>query len=154
METLYIVEELDPVIEEQVKSWGVKAIGKEIFTVQGEYSANMIREAILGEKADVKAPAQVPGRPPILCPGCPHRSVYHVLNKLKIHAAGDIGCYTLGQLHHLVLWTQQSVWGQVFQVFMEWKRQRKRLYQKLGCCDRGFYIFTYRREFTYEYDVQ
>ena len=54
---------------------GVKAIGKEIFTVQGEYSANMIREAILGEKADVKAPAQVPGRPPILCPGCPHRSV-------------------------------------------------------------------------------
>lgn len=96
VETLYIVEELDPVIEEQVKSWGVKAIGKEIFTVQGEYSANMIREAILGEKADVKAPAQVPGRPPILCPGCPHRSVYHVLNKLKIHAAGDIGCYILG----------------------------------------------------------
>ena len=96
VETLYIVEELDPVIEEQVKSWGVKAIGKEIFTVQGEYSANMIREAILGEKADVKAPTQVPGRPPILCPGCPHRSVYHVLNKLKIHAAGDIGCYTLG----------------------------------------------------------
>ena len=96
VETLYIVEELDPVIEEQVKSWGVKAIGKEIFTVQGEYSANKIREAILGEKADVKAPAQVPGRPPILCPGCPHRSVYHVLNKLKIHAAGDIGCYTLG----------------------------------------------------------
>lgn len=96
VETLYIVEELDPVIEEQVKSWGVKAIGEEIFTVQGEYSANMIREAILGEKADVKAPAQVPGRPPILCPGCPHRSVYHVLNKLKIHAAGDIGCYTLG----------------------------------------------------------
>ena len=96
VETLYIVEELDPVIEEQVKSWGVKAIGKEIFTVQGEYSANMIREAILGEKADVKAPAQVPGRPPILGPGCPHRSVYHVLNKLKIHAAGDIGCYTLG----------------------------------------------------------
>ena len=96
VETLYIVEELDPVIEGQVKSWGVKAIGKEIFTVQGEYSANMIREAILGEKADVKAPAQVPGRPPILCPGCPHRSVYHVLNKLKIHAAGDIGCYTLG----------------------------------------------------------
>ncbi len=96
VETLYIVEELDPVIEEQVKSWGVKAIGKEIFTVQGEYSANMIREAILGEKADVKVPAQVPGRPPILCPGCPHRSVYHVLNKLKIHAAGDIGCYTLG----------------------------------------------------------
>ena len=96
VETVYIVEELDPVIEEQVKAWGIKAIGKEIFTVQGEYSANMIRTAILGQKLEIAAPAQAPGRPPILCPGCPHRSVYYVLNKLKLHAAGDIGCYTLG----------------------------------------------------------
>ena len=96
VDTLYIVEELDPVIEEQVKSWGIKAIGKEIFTVQGEYSANMIRKAILNEEVNVKAPAAAPGRPPILCPGCPHRSVFYVLNKLKLHAAGDIGCYTLG----------------------------------------------------------
>ncbi|MBQ2986707.1 MAG: indolepyruvate ferredoxin oxidoreductase subunit alpha [Tyzzerella sp.] len=96
VDTLYIVEELDPVIEEQVKSWGIKAIGKEIFTVQGEYSANMIRKAILKEEVAVKAPAAAPGRPPILCPGCPHRSVYYVLNKLKMHVAGDIGCYTLG----------------------------------------------------------
>ncbi|MGN0421115.1 MAG: indolepyruvate ferredoxin oxidoreductase subunit alpha [Lachnospiraceae bacterium] len=96
VEKLYIVEELDPVIEEQVKSWGIQAVGKEIFTVQGEYSANMIRTAILGEKLDIAAPAPAPGRPPILCPGCPHRSVYYVLNKLKLHAAGDIGCYTLG----------------------------------------------------------
>lgn len=96
VDTLYIVEELDPVIEEQVKSWGIKAIGKEIFTVQGEYSANMIRKAVLNEDLDIKKPAQIPNRPPILCPGCPHRSVYYVLNKLKMHAAGDIGCYTLG----------------------------------------------------------
>ena len=96
VDALYIVEELDPVIEEQVKSWGIKATGKEIFTVQGEYSANMIRKAILKEELDVKAPAAAPGRPPILCPGCPHRSVYYVLNKLKMHVAGDIGCYTLG----------------------------------------------------------
>ena len=96
VDTLYIVEELDPVIEEQVKSWGIKAIGKEIFTVQGEYSANMLRKAILKQEVKVAAPAAAPGRPPILCPGCPHRSVYSVLNKLKIHAAGDIGCYTLG----------------------------------------------------------
>lgn len=96
VDTLYIVEELDPVIEEQVKSWGIKAIGKEIFTIQGEYSANMIRSAILKEEVEMKAPAAAPGRPPILCPGCPHRSVYYVLNKLKMHAAGDIGCYTLG----------------------------------------------------------
>lgn len=96
VEQLYIVEELEPVIEEQVKSWGIKATGKEIFTIQGEYSANMIREAVLGQELKLEASAQVPGRPPILCPGCPHRSVYYVLNKLKMHAAGDIGCYTLG----------------------------------------------------------
>ncbi len=96
VDKLYIFEELEPVIEEQVKSWGIKCIGKEIFTVQGEYSANMLRKAVLGETAELKSPAQVPARPPILCPGCPHRSVYSVLNKLKIHAAGDIGCYTLG----------------------------------------------------------
>ena len=96
VETLYVVEELDPVIEEQVKSWGIKVIGKEILTVQGEYSANMLRRAILKQDLDLKEPAAAPGRPPILCPGCPHRSVFYVLNKLKMHAAGDIGCYTLG----------------------------------------------------------
>ena len=96
VETLYVVEELDPVIEEQVKSWGIPAIGKEIFTIQGEYSSNMIRKAILGEEVRMDPSADVPQRPPILCPGCPHRSVFYVLNKLKMHAAGDIGCYTLG----------------------------------------------------------
>ena len=96
VDKLYIVEELDPVIEEQVKSWGIECVGKDIFTVQGEYSANMIRERILGETLELDQPAEVPGRPPILCPGCPHRSVYYTLKKLKMHAAGDIGCYTLG----------------------------------------------------------
>ena len=96
VETLYIFEELEPVFEEQIKSWGIKCIGKEIFTVQGEYSANMLRKAVLKQDLELNVAAQVPARPPILCPGCPHRSVYSVLNKLKIHAAGDIGCYTLG----------------------------------------------------------
>ena len=96
VDTLYIFEELEPVIEEQVKAWGIKAVGKELFTVQGEYSANMIREKILHEKTEYKDPAKVPARPPILCPGCPHRSVFSVLSRLHIHAAGDTGCYTLG----------------------------------------------------------
>jgi indolepyruvate ferredoxin oxidoreductase alpha subunit len=96
VDKLYIVEELDPVIEEQVKSWGIEAVGKEIFTVQGEYSVNLLRKAVNGEKLNLKNPADVPQRPPILCPGCPHRSVFSVMNKLKIHGAGDIGCYTLG----------------------------------------------------------
>lgn len=96
VDTLYIVEELDPVIETQVRAMGVDCKGKELFTLLGEYSANMLREAVTGETLEIKAPAEVPNRPPILCPGCPHRSVYYVLKKLGIHAAGDIGCYTLG----------------------------------------------------------
>ncbi len=96
VDILYVIEELDPIIEEQVKSWGIEAIGKEILTVQGEYSSNMLKRAILGEKGSIRVTADVPNRPPILCPGCPHRSVYTVLKKLKIRAAGDIGCYTLG----------------------------------------------------------
>lgn len=100
VDKLYVVEELEPVIEEQVKSWGISCIGKEIFTIQGEYSANMIRRAVLGKTIDYAA-AEVPARPPILCPGCPHRSVFSVLKKLKIHGAGDIGCYTLGAVEPL-----------------------------------------------------
>lgn len=96
VDKLYIFEELEPVIEEQVRSWGIKAVGKEIFTIQGEYSANMLRKAVLQDASFMEEPEKVPARPPILCPGCPHRSVFSVLNKLKIHAAGDIGCYTLG----------------------------------------------------------
>lgn len=96
VETLYIFEELEPVIEEQVKAMGIMCIGKEAFTLQGEYSANLLRKTVLKEELNINKPADVPARPPLLCPGCPHRSVYTVLNKLKIHAAGDIGCYTLG----------------------------------------------------------
>lgn len=96
VDRLVIFEELEPVIEEQVKAWGIAAEGKELFTRQGEYSANLLRKVILKENLEIDEAAAVPARPPILCPGCPHRSVYSVLNKLKIHAAGDIGCYTLG----------------------------------------------------------
>lgn len=101
VDRLIIVEELEPVIEEQVKAMGIVCEGKNLFTIQGEYSANMLREKILGEKVDIKQPAQAPARPPILCPGCPHRSTYSVLKKLRIHAAGDIGCYTLGAVNPL-----------------------------------------------------
>ncbi len=93
---LVIFEELEPVVEEQVKSWGIACEGKELFTLQGEYSATMLRKVICKEEDTVREAAKVPARPPILCPGCPHRSTFFVLNKLKIHAAGDIGCYTLG----------------------------------------------------------
>ena len=91
-----VVEELEPVIEEQIRALGFMVDGKNLFTVQGEYNANMIKKAVLGEETETVSAKQVPARPPILCPGCPHRSVFSVLNKLKIHASGDIGCYTLG----------------------------------------------------------
>ncbi|MDR1699841.1 MAG: indolepyruvate ferredoxin oxidoreductase subunit alpha [Lachnoclostridium sp.] len=94
--TLYIVEELEPVIEEQVKAMGIACIGKAVFTVQGEYSASMLRKVFSCEKPASYEPFQVPARPPVLCPGCPHRSTYSVLKKMKLHAMGDIGCYTLG----------------------------------------------------------
>ena len=96
VETIYVFEELEPVIEEKVRAMGIKVIGKEVFTRQGEYSANLLRKVVLG-KEDYEAPmAGLPGRPPVLCPGCPHRSVFSVMKKLKLHVIGDIGCYTLG----------------------------------------------------------
>ena len=96
VETVYVFEELEPVIEEQVRAWGYNVKGKECFTRQGEYSANLLRRVLYGKDEAVFPRAEAPARPPILCPGCPHRSVFSVLNKMKLHAAGDIGCYTLG----------------------------------------------------------
>jgi len=96
VETVYVFEELEPVIEEQIRAWGFDGKGKELFTKQGEYSANMLRRVLYGADEMVYEKQDAPARPPILCPGCPHRSVFSVLNKLKIHASGDIGCYTLG----------------------------------------------------------
>ena len=96
VDTVYVFEELEPVIEEQVRAWGFSVKGKELFTRQGEYSANLLRRVLFGTDEAVFEKQEAPARPPILCPGCPHRSVFSVLNKLKIHASGDIGCYTLG----------------------------------------------------------
>ncbi len=98
VETLYVVEELEPFFEDQIKAMGIKVIGKDIFSVQGEYSVNLIAEKIGGEKRDVLAPGALPLRPPVMCPGCPHRAVFYALKKLGITATGDIGCYTLGAL--------------------------------------------------------
>lgn len=90
-----VAEELAPHIEALVKAHGIEVEGKNIFPRCGEFSANLIRRCILG-KADTVAAAQAPARPPVLCAGCPHRGVFYVLSKLKLHVLGDIGCYTLG----------------------------------------------------------
>ena len=96
---VYVIEELDPFIEEHVKALGVtNVIGKEVFTLLGEYTPKMIKKAVLGidgpEFIDVKE--QIPARPPVMCPGCPHRGTFYVLKKLGLTVSGDIGCYTLG----------------------------------------------------------
>jgi indolepyruvate ferredoxin oxidoreductase alpha subunit len=89
---------LEPIIEEQIRSWGIAVEGKELFTLQGEYSASMIRSALTQEDTESETPASLPVRPPVMCPGCPHRGVYYAMNRLKLGAMGDIGCYTLGAL--------------------------------------------------------
>lgn len=96
VEVLYIVEELEPVIEEQVRALGFAAKGKELFGRQGEISVRQIKVAFGLEVPAVRAAEKLPTRPPVLCPGCPHRGVYTILNKLKLTVTGDIGCYTLG----------------------------------------------------------
>lgn len=94
---VYVIEELDPVIEEHCKSIGVRVTGKEVFTLLGEYTPNMIRKAVLGEDApEHREPERIPVRPPVMCAGCPHRGTFYVLKKLGLVVSGDIGCYTLG----------------------------------------------------------
>ncbi len=97
VEELYIVEELEPVIEEQVKALGfTHAKGKELFGRQGEITVRQLKTVFGLEVPEVRAAENLPVRPPVLCPGCPHRGVYTILNKLKLTVTGDIGCYTLG----------------------------------------------------------
>lgn len=102
VETLYVIEELDPFIEEFVRGLGLPVRGKECFTLLGEYNQNMIAEVVLGQKAEFLAPAEnVPARPPVMCPGCPHRGTFYVLSKFGVTVSGDIGCYTLGAVSPL-----------------------------------------------------
>jgi indolepyruvate ferredoxin oxidoreductase alpha subunit len=94
---LYIIEELDPIIETHVRALGIDCIGKEVFSLLGEFSQATIAAAFGKEApACVSADAQIPNRPPMMCAGCPHRGLFYTLSKNKITAMGDIGCYTLG----------------------------------------------------------
>ncbi|MBQ2759397.1 MAG: indolepyruvate ferredoxin oxidoreductase subunit alpha [Clostridia bacterium] len=93
---IYVLEELDPFIEEHCKANGIEVIGKEAFTLLGEYSVNMIKKVILGEEEASVASEPIPVRPPVMCAGCPHRGTFYVLKKLGLTVSGDIGCYTLG----------------------------------------------------------
>ena len=94
---LYVIEELDPIIENHVKALGIDCIGKELFSVLGEFSQGSIAKALGKEdKYSVSADSAIPPRPPMMCAGCPHRGMFYTLSKNKITVMGDIGCYTLG----------------------------------------------------------
>ncbi len=96
---VYIIEEGEPFLEDQIKAMGHKVIGKELFPRIGELSPGIIREKLLGEKPSSHIlAADAPMRPPVLCPGCPHRGVYFAINKVGAVITTDIGCYTLGVL--------------------------------------------------------
>ena len=95
---VFVVEELDPFIEEYCRALGLEVVGKEKFSLLGEYTPAMIRTAVLGlENPEFVSPEEeIPVRPPVMCPGCPHRGTFYVLKKLGLTVSGDIGCYTLG----------------------------------------------------------
>jgi indolepyruvate ferredoxin oxidoreductase alpha subunit len=102
---LIVIEELDPFIEEAVRLMGIPLEGKSIFPITGEFDPRVVRESAVSARllpATASIPLAnvqvglLPGRPPVLCAGCPHRSTFYILNKLKVPVNGDIGCYTLG----------------------------------------------------------
>jgi len=97
VERVVVIEELDPIIETHIKSLGIPCDGKNIFPLTGEYSQGLVAEKLLVKKNEyAKLTEELPGRPPVLCPGCPHRGVFYTFKKMKLTVFGDIGCYTLG----------------------------------------------------------
>jgi indolepyruvate ferredoxin oxidoreductase alpha subunit len=107
VERLIVLEELDPFVENEIKLLGIAAEGKSIFSGIGEMDPRIVREQAIAAglvpesaRRTYAAPdvGSLPGRPPVLCPGCPHRGFYVITRKLKLPINGDIGCYTLGAL--------------------------------------------------------
>ncbi|MBQ3551918.1 MAG: indolepyruvate ferredoxin oxidoreductase subunit alpha [Clostridia bacterium] len=99
VEELYVIEDMEPFIEDTVKAWGIPCSGKNKTGVQGELFARKVAEKFAdAEAAGPMSTEGIPNRPPVLCPGCPHRGLYYVLGKLKLTVCSDIGCYTLGAL--------------------------------------------------------
>lgn len=96
---LYVIEELEPFMEEQIKAAGIDCVGKELTGNMYELNTELVRERVLGVKPSYQIITEVQAakRPPALCPGCPHRGFFYTLSKNKNYVVtGDIGCYTLG----------------------------------------------------------
>ena len=100
---IYVVEELDPYLEEQIKALGIQVTGKDIFPYANEFDPGIIKNAILSNLQGAVSPYKetLAQRPPNLCPGCPHRGLFYALKKSRAYVHGDIGCYTLSYLKPL-----------------------------------------------------
>lgn len=97
VDKLVVVEELDSFIETHCKNMGLPVVGKERFTDIGEFGQNLVKEKLGGSvQTGASLEEDIPARPPVMCAGCPHRSLFYVLKKLNLTVLGDIGCYTLG----------------------------------------------------------
>ncbi|MGM0409955.1 MAG: indolepyruvate ferredoxin oxidoreductase subunit alpha [Bacillota bacterium] len=100
VEKLYVIEELDPFLEDQIKAMGIDVIGKDKLPLTFEYNTKVLKDNLLAnrdeEKISKEQSEDLPARPPALCAGCPHRGVFYILNKLGVTVTGDIGCYALG----------------------------------------------------------
>jgi indolepyruvate ferredoxin oxidoreductase alpha subunit len=96
-ERVYVVEEMDPIIENHCKKLGISVIGKDVLPMVGEFSQNLVAAA-LGKTVESGETIEdpIPLRPPVMCAGCPHRGLFYVLSKNRCTVLGDIGCYTLG----------------------------------------------------------
>ena len=95
---LIVIEELEGLIEKDIAAAGIPVEGKVLTGFQGELSSERVRSAVLGGAAPDEVPAGLPVRPPVLCPGCPHRGVFYIISKMGLRVMGDIGCYTLAAL--------------------------------------------------------
>ncbi len=97
VDRLVVVEELDPIIENHCRQLGLEVTGKDVFPIEGEFFQNLVAENLgMPVPAHKELDEQLPGRPPVMCAGCPHRGMFYTLAKNKCTVLGDIGCYTLG----------------------------------------------------------
>ncbi len=98
VDRLWVIEENDPFLEEEIRAMGIDVVGKEKVPICGELNPDRLREAYRGGTTATVRVEDLPSRPPALCPGCPHRGFYYGVKKLGLTATGDIGCYTLAVL--------------------------------------------------------
>ncbi|MBQ9663521.1 MAG: indolepyruvate ferredoxin oxidoreductase subunit alpha [Oscillospiraceae bacterium] len=140
VEKLYVVEELEGFMEEQIKAAGIECVGKELVSNMYELNPQRLKEMLFGEKPEVKElPVKAVSRPPALCPGCPHRGFFYTMSKGKDFViAGDIGCYTLGASAPLTAMDTCTCMGGGFSLAMglskafEASGQKKKVFGVLG----------------------